>query len=873
MNNVIDLLYFESCQSSLRYKFIKNFKHPLLGDCQLVREKASNLNLLSKDKDIISQEEFDNAMTTLRLCKSLKTTISLLQLHSYTYKVINAKTPQYRFTLYYEYLDQDLEKDLSLHQKSNEDYKETVLLKVLQDLSLALLALSSIGLLENIDLRPVNIYFYRDLKDVMSVKLFHWLFCLSPYEQILRGLSYYKFYLSPEEIDGLVRKNEENPRKLANIEKILSFSLGLLILNMASANATYERIYRLDRVSFDEKTLDIKGKFMAMRYSEGLCSIVRKMLEKDPNNRPYFNEILYFSKYPKNPPRNNSFLPYEDSFSMLSFELSKPTNEFPMKSSQIKEFPPMKSSQINEFPIKSSQINEFPTLKSSQNNEFSNKSSKINEFPEKSNQITEIIMKSSQIDNADNSFERKKHLLSNEGENFESRLESLKNSFQTRMTLLQDRMSNEAIKKISESPNISKAHTARKSSKFRPIDNIEILETMKRLQPASQADYISDNEWTSEKLYKSPKKASEIPQFIQDLEKSILYSSKTNDLKKGLIQIIYPDNSIYKGQVKSPDSFRHGLGVYYFANGDIYLGDWLENHIHGKGVYYFIEGEYYDGKFQDFRRQGTGIYQYNTGNRYEGEWKNDQKCGFGVFYYNNCNESYEGSWLDDEKDGEGIHTFNNGDKFVGRWKKGKKSGKGKVLFQDKGVFEGEWLEDYANGYGVLRYENGDIYEGNYEGGIKTGGGIYCHKNDGGSKYAGQWLEDERTGNGVYYYNNGDKYTGLFLKGKRCGKGEYIYENGDIYTGDWMEDKKEGLGQFLFKKGGYYQGQWKDNMMDEDGFMMYCNGDNYEGKWLEGVKHGKGVYLWNEGLGFDGIWEKDKMICEKGCFINKEGMRF
>ena len=814
-NNNIDLFYFEHCQTSLRYKVIKNFKHPQLGDCQLVREKSSNLNLLSKDKDIISQEEFEAAITVLRSYMSLKTNSSLIQLHAYTYKIVTPKTPQYRFSLFYDYLDQDLEKDISLHQKANDDYKENVLMKLIQDLTGGLVGLAQSGFLEKTDLRPVNVYLYKDMKDMLSFKLFHWLFGLSPFEQVQRGLSYYKYYLSPEEVDGLVNRVEEDPRRNGYLEKTLCFSLGLLVLNMAAANATYERIYRLDMVAFDEKTIEIKKKFMSMRYSEPLCSLVRRMIDKDPMSRPSFNEIFYFSRMGPKKGANSTIIG-DDTFSMLSFELSKPISD-----PRSKQAIPLDSG-------------------------------------------------------ADNSFELKKAMLSNEGRTLDTRVEGLKNSFKTRLTLLQERISNESIKKGTEEPEaktLTIVHTARKSSKFRPIDNPEDLATVKRLQPASQADYVSDNEWNTNKLLKAPQQPNEIPKFIQDLEHSILYNQKTNDLKKGLVQILYPDTSVYKGQTKPSDSARHGLGVYYFSNGDIYLGEWVDNKIQGKGVYYFVEGEYYDGKFVNFKRNGTGIYQYNTGNRYEGEWKDDQKSGFGVLLYGSTNETYEGTWSEDDKDGEGIYTFANGDKFVGRWKKGKKSGKGKVLFDDKGVFEGEWMEDYANGYGVLRYENGDIFEGNYEGGVKQGGGIYTHTQEGGSKYAGQWLDDDRTGNGVYYYSNGDKYTGMFIKGKRNGKGEYVYQNGDVYDGEWVNDRKEGVGQFLFQKGGYYQGEWRNNLMEGKGFMMYCNGDNYEGEWEKGVKHGKGIYFWVEGLGFDGVWEKDGMVSEKGCFINKEGIRF
>ncbi len=836
MNN-IDLFYFDFCQYALRYKFIKNFKHPLLGECQLVREKTSNTNYILKEKDTFSQSEQSFLLSSLTSLKSLSTNQNLIQLHAYTYKSINQMS-HCRFYLFYEYLDQDLEKDCSMHQKANQDYKETVLWKILLDLSTGLIGLLSQNLLGNVDLRLNNVLLYKDLKDVLSYKFFFWNFGLSPWEQIQRGLSYYKFYLSPEELQALTEKTD-NPRN-QDVEKSLVFCLGILLLNLAAANATYERIYRLEKVAFDENIIEIKERFMVSRYSDTFSTLIQRMINRHWFERPSLQEIHLFCKFPQSKPlKTNKLLTNISSDGLsLSMDFCKP-EEIPRE------------------------LLEKQVLKQS-----------LAYGIDRIGPLLEKNIKNS----INNSFEMKKNLLEINNKNLDDKLENLKHSFKNRLTLLQDRISTEKKSSMSK-PMEMPPKTARKSSKFRPLDlenlTIDQVSTVKKLYPQQQTDYISDNEW-SENQTIPLKKPAEIPEFISELEQKILYTS-SGELKNGLTRILYPDHSTFIGQmqIKHSDSIRNGIGVYYFANKDIYMGEWQDNKIQGKGVYYFSEGEYYEGKFINFKRNGAGVYQYNTGNRYEGEWKDDQKSGFGlfVFYSNGNRECYEGSWLEDEKDGEGIYSFGNGDKFVGRWKKGKKTGKGMVLFQDKGIFQGEWIENYANGYGVLKYDNGDVYEGNYENGLKNGGGIYQHLEDGGSKYAGQWLEDERTGNGVYFYSNGDKYTGTFQNGKRCGKGEYLYKNGDVYVGDWMVNKKEGYGEFIFKKGGSYKGYWWDNFMCGNGFMMYCNGDYYEGEWRNGKKQGNGVYFWVDGLGFEGKWEEDNMVVSDGKFINQEGIRF
>jgi hypothetical protein len=68
-------------------------------------------------------------------------------------------------------------------------------------------------------------------------------------------------------------------------------------------------------------------------------------------------------------------------------------------------------------------------------------------------------------------------------------------------------------------------------------------------------------------------------------------------------------------------------GVYEWADGRKYVGDWLDNNMHGKGVYTWKDGRKYDGKcllkvgeYLNDKKHGFGIYHWADGRRYEGQW-------------------------------------------------------------------------------------------------------------------------------------------------------------------------------------------------------------------------------------------------------------
>lgn len=58
------------------------------------------------------------------------------------------------------------------------------------------------------------------------------------------------------------------------------------------------------------------------------------------------------------------------------------------------------------------------------------------------------------------------------------------------------------------------------------------------------------------------------------------------------------------------------------------------------GTRYYANGEHYDGDMVDDMRDGNGkytlellgIHHYNDGSKYDGEWRNDQPYGRGSDY-------------------------------------------------------------------------------------------------------------------------------------------------------------------------------------------------------------------------------------------------
>ena len=75
----------------------------------------------------------------------------------------------------------------------------------------------------------------------------------------------------------------------------------------------------------------------------------------------------------------------------------------------------------------------------------------------------------------------------------------------------------------------------------------------------------------------------------------------------------------YKGELL--DGNRHGEGIYYYVNGDIYEGNWKNNKKDGEGtLVYQNDSRTYVGQFKNDLFNGWGTLHIIGGEKYEGEW-------------------------------------------------------------------------------------------------------------------------------------------------------------------------------------------------------------------------------------------------------------
>jgi len=67
------------------------------------------------------------------------------------------------------------------------------------------------------------------------------------------------------------------------------------------------------------------------------------------------------------------------------------------------------------------------------------------------------------------------------------------------------------------------------------------------------------------------------------------------------------------------DNEMEGKGIYYYANGNKYEGDYKAGKMDGKGIIYCVDGRRYEGDWKDGIKDGKGIFYFADDSRYEGE--------------------------------------------------------------------------------------------------------------------------------------------------------------------------------------------------------------------------------------------------------------
>eukprot|EP00747_Dinoflagellata_sp_TGD_P044639 gnl/TRDRNA2_/TRDRNA2_143386_c1_seq1.p1 gnl/TRDRNA2_/TRDRNA2_143386_c1~~gnl/TRDRNA2_/TRDRNA2_143386_c1_seq1.p1 ORF type:complete len:726 (-),score=133.46 gnl/TRDRNA2_/TRDRNA2_143386_c1_seq1:60-2237(-) len=256
---------------------------------------------------------------------------------------------------------------------------------------------------------------------------------------------------------------------------------------------------------------------------------------------------------------------------------------------------------------------------------------------------------------------------------------------------------------------------------------------------------------------------------------------------------------VYERRAPPP---REGQGVYKFANGDEYRGEFRRSVRHGEGVYTSAKsGVHYDGQWRDDKRAGSGILTVES------------SVGSKILY------TYDGEWLEDRRHGQGSCVRRGKEKYSGQWANNAYHGNGTLVDADGAVFEGEWVHGQFTGVGK-HIHSGETYTGEFRDGARHGMGQLVHAN-------GSTPPNENSGLAVLLGSE-SLFAGQWNDGARCGTGRAIYERGE-YDGEWVRNARHGHG-VLAHEGFQLEGPWTQGEPDESGVHMlfYPGGSKYTG---------------------------------------------
>lgn len=182
----------------------------------------------------------------------------------------------------------------------------------------------------------------------------------------------------------------------------------------------------------------------------------------------------------------------------------------------------------------------------------------------------------------------------------------------------------------------------------------------------------------------------------------------------------------------------------YNGEGVRYEGEVLEEggfqRAHGKGLLRFRDGSIYEGDFVDGLKHGRGVYWWATGHRFEGEWVHNQRHR-GTYTWPD-GAWYEGTFRDSESHTEPGDTGRRVDLTAGlvqkgswnqgwlqgwaslRWEAGhlfceldarsRRQGRCTTFCWNGCVLEATYVDDSRVGPASFLWPNGDRWEGRFD---------------------------------------------------------------------------------------------------------------------------------------------------------------
>ena len=73
------------------------------------------------------------------------------------------------------------------------------------------------------------------------------------------------------------------------------------------------------------------------------------------------------------------------------------------------------------------------------------------------------------------------------------------------------------------------------------------------------------------------------------------------------------------------DNMMHGFGIFTFADGRVYRGEYVRDKKEGPGVFEWPDGREFEGTWQDGKQHGVARYKKATGEVQVGLWENGRR--------------------------------------------------------------------------------------------------------------------------------------------------------------------------------------------------------------------------------------------------------
>lgn len=224
---------------------------------------------------------------------------------------------------------------------------------------------------------------------------------------------------------------------------------------------------------------------------------------------------------------------------------------------------------------------------------------------------------------------------------------------------------------------------------------------------------------------------------------------ETQSAQKPIRLIRYHIAQRYLGQ--TVNAHKTGLGIMYWPNGTLYIGQWRYDRRNGEGYLLSLSDNRllvstYQGQWLNDQIDGQGSLKLANGNHYNGEFVDNKKEGMGAYKWVSgefSGDSFEGIYNNNLRVGPGTYTWADGSQHTGSWADGLREGEATTTWTNGQRYKGTYKNDKRTGQGVKEWANGVRYEGAFKDGLAHGRGV--KSNAKGESCLGIWEQDQLVG--------------------------------------------------------------------------------------------------------------------------------